>query len=178
MKSHDFDDCLRASDTPELNAKIVAELERQFPHALGVERAPNFDDRLGADYLIRMPYARTLTADVKVRARDYAAIGQPDILLEIWADVDKAKPGWALDETKLTDYVLFYWRDTGRTALFDAHALRAVFKANLPIWKRQYGSKVTGTGSRKPFRTEFLCMPDADLASAIYRHQRNARRAA
>lgn len=178
MKVYDFDECLRESDTEEIRSKIIAELKKQFPDALAVERACTFDDKLGVDYVLRFPGLRSIACDVKVRRKDFALRGLADITLEIWSDFDAQKTGWTLDETKFTDYVLFYWVETGRAVKYDARDLRAVFKANLADWEKKYGSELTGTNARKPFRSQVMFVPDRDVAAEIYRHQRSTLRAA
>jgi hypothetical protein len=111
-------------------------------------------DRAGGDFEIRTP-AGPIYIDFKLRWFDpIERFGSDDICVElvsVWrgdpnppypvAAVEES-PGWTLDPSKRTDYVLFAWtRQDGlfRVWLVDYRALRLEATARWREWSRRYG---------------------------------------
>lgn len=161
------------SESAEAQDLIRNHLARLFPDSLTIRKAAMENDKLGADYWIEFRHGQFRAVDVKVRAEDWKAKGKPDIALEIWANREKRKPGWTIDNNKLTDYVLFVWLDTGRADLFDFRLLKAVTLANLDEWSgnRQTSNQTTAS-TRGRYSASCMFISGRELHAAIYRWQR------
>ena len=66
--------------------------------------------------------------DIKLRNINYPG----DVALEIWSNCEKKTIGWTLDNIKITDYVLFIWKD--KDLIIPYKKLREVFKKNYADW--------------------------------------------
>jgi hypothetical protein len=168
----DFHKQRAMSESPEAQDLIRRHLARLFPDALTIRKAALENDKLGADYWLEFRNGQFRAVDVKVRAEDWKPKGKPDVALEIWANTGKGKRGWAIDDTKITDYVLFVWLDTGRADLFDFRLLKAVTQANLDKWSGdcQSANQTTAT-KRGNYTARCLFVSGRDLHAAIYRWQ-------
>jgi len=135
LKSFDFDEQFAAANAESVRGRVVKFLRQRFPDALSIRRAGTANDKMGADFVIEFPHGQFRFVDMKMRRDDFKARGMDDIALEVWSNAERRKPGWALDDSKLTDYYLFVWIDTGRLVIFDARALRAVTRNHLQRWQ-------------------------------------------
>jgi hypothetical protein len=122
-------------------AGIDAILKARIPGCVDVKRADSKSDRQGTDYWATRIGLPPLSVDVKVRDTDFAVRGEDDLALETWSVVDK-RPGWTRDAKKRTDYVLWYWQDTGRFFLASFPALCKVFASYWRAWRETYKRKV------------------------------------
>ena len=80
-------------------------------------------------------------------------------------------PGWSRDPTKLTDFILWYWKDTGRYCLIDFHQLCHVVEQHWEEWAETYGThqqKTTAQGGRC-YHSECIFVPRRQVWAAIYR---------
>jgi hypothetical protein len=172
VKTFDFSAQLAVSDAPAVAALVEPFLRRRFPGALSFRRATEANDRLGADVMVEFPHCQHRFIDLKVRSRDYRALDKADIALEIWSNCERKTPGWALDESKVTDWILFAWMDTGRMLMVDARALRAVTKSNLPRWLRteQQAEQRTAVGSRS-YSSSVVYVRTDELVGLVNRWQ-------
>lgn len=172
VKSFDFDEQFAAADAESVRERVDEFLRLRFPDALSIRRAGTANDRMGADFMIEFPHGQFRFVDVKMRLDDYKTRGMNDIALEVWSNTERRKPGWALDESKLTDYFLFVWMDTGRIVMFDARALRAVTRKHLSHWQSTCKSAVqrtpTSTGG---YRSSVVFVSSDELALLIGRWQ-------
>ena len=179
-KVSNFQRDLSASDATVTGEKLLARLHKQFPMALSIRRAPKENDMIGADYWIELRHGQFRSIDVKVRREDWSLRGKPEIALEIWSNVERQKPGWALDESKLTDYVLFYWLETDRSYLVDFRQLQVATRANLEKWNcaarsgKQKTAHATGYYSSQVVYVSVAELQRAIAESAVIEDRRAA----
>jgi len=135
MKQFDFAEHLTWSQG-FLHEGIEAVLLERIPSAVKVLKANPDSDKSGVDYWVHRDVGRPLGVDVKVRSEDYKANhDKDDLALETWSDLDR-KLGWTRDDQKQTDYILWYWTDTGRFCLLPFPALCHVFSRHWQFWAR------------------------------------------
>jgi len=146
-KQYDFNEQLIWS-AGFLGEGIAAILQERIPGCYAVEQAGQQDDRNGTDYWAIRESLPPLSIDVKVRDVDWAKKGHDDLALETWSAVD-SKPGWTRNGAKRTDYILWFWQDTGRFFLCAFPALCAVFRKHWEEWSRQYRTAIQDSGSWK-----------------------------
>ncbi len=159
-------------------------LER-FTGAEQVTPSSRGSDAMGIDYLIEFP-TRWITVDVKIRDKDFAwerhrenRTWKLDVVLELWS-VDKKKKGWPLDINKRCDYVMWFWKDSGRVLIRPFLPLFAALTANLDRWRSIYpphfqetvdrgGPNGYGPNGYGPngYKSEFICVPVDVLDAAI-----------
>lgn len=144
---YDFDERMAFSRGCDQRGIVMILLDR-IPGAVAVEPAGRSDDKSGTDYWVkRRPPLRPLSVDVKVREHDWAEEGRDDLALETWSVLGE-KPGWTRDDSKATDYVLWFWRDTGRFVLLPFPALCRAFRSHWLEWATRYGVHRQSTNSR------------------------------
>lgn len=138
LRQYDFNERRQWSEGFEISG-IDAILLARIPGATGVRKATAQEDRQGTDYWVeRENGLPPLSVDTKIREPDYSLKGKDDLALETYSVVP-SKPGWTRDKSKRTDYVLWYWRDTGRFVLVPFPPLCAVFDRLWREWRETYG---------------------------------------
>ena len=152
---YDFDERLRWSEG-YLTQGVSHILKNRLPACVGIEKANELDDRNGTDYWALRDNLPPLSIDVKVRDTDFKAkFGQDDLALETWS-VIYTKPGWTRDVTKRTDFILWYWQDTGRFFLVSFPILLQVF---LRYWERWQKDYKTAKQSSATWKSECVFVP-------------------
>ena len=130
----DFHVDLNFSNQAPVVQGIVNAAFRHFPGLLAVHVAHRVNDKKGADYILEFP-GRTEWLDAKTRRQDYALRGDRRTCTVEWlSNISKGSPGWSVDPEKITDQVLYYFAESGRSEAFNAHDLRRAvihFKADL-----------------------------------------------
>lgn len=151
----EFETMLRQSKEAPRQASHKATLRRIFPLALEIEKTPVAVDRTGTDYVVRLRRGAIIRVDSKDREagcsrfwrRTTDQVPIPEVGLELWSVMpcERIKDGivgWALDESKEVDLILFSWDSLDhKTAYVRAFPLlREAFRRNYSQWKRVYHS--------------------------------------
>ena len=175
VKAFDFDQQLAMSQTTEVETAIRRVLFEKIPNLLGVHKAHKKNDLRGVDYWLELP-GRMQTVDVKVRENDFSMKGNSDnVCLELVANIKKDKPGWTLDPDKITDWVLVYFKDTGRSYLYPFQMLQAVTLRERARWKadlKMTAQQVTKTLSGS-YISESMFVSNRDIWASMYRLAQN-----
>jgi len=162
-----FDERLAMSQGVAMNATIDEILLGAIPGATGTRAPTPAEDRGGTDRWVDQFSGDALSVNLKARQEDWAAKrGADDLALEVWSVVEKRIPGWTRDARKRTDYVLWYWQDTGRWCLLSFPMLCAVFVANLSDWCSRYQTARQRTDGR--YQSECVFVPRLVVWRAIY----------
>ncbi len=122
IREFSFDERLAFSHGHAANETGVFEFLRyRIPNYKGIVTAAPADDRSGCDYYIERhgpPGGRlaSIGIDLKRRSMDYSQQSPPsdDLALESFSVIEQGIVGWTRNGSKATDYVLWYWEDTGR----------------------------------------------------------------
>lgn len=163
---------LLPSELSALTEHLTATLQRRVL----LTRATKDEDRCGTDYWLTFPDAPDLPAmsvDIKVRAKDCRAYGNDDVALEAFGDLTHGVLGWALDDHKRTDLIVFYWRDSKRFAgPVPFTAINEAFTANYTDWVKRFRkatqSSTFGCDARiEPYESCVVFVPWATLTDAI-----------
>ncbi len=151
---------------------IEAILLANIPGAVAVHKSHKTNDRKGTDFWVELSSGTHLSVDVKVRAEDWSAKEEPDaaddLALETWSVVEQRKIGWTRDETKRTEYVLWYWQDTGRWCLLPFPMLCHVFRQNWQTWSQQYDTHRQFTREYGGYHSECVFVPREAVWDEIY----------
>ena len=164
----DFHADLRFSNQTPVVQGVVRESFRRFPGLLAVHIAHRVNDKLGADYLLEYP-GRVEWLDVKTRRQDYALRGNPRTCVVEWAsNAGKGSPGWSVDPEKITDQVLYYFADSGRSEAFNAHDLRrAVIHFRADLERVGDSTKQTTNAGQGSYHSESTFVEAGHLRYAI-----------
>lgn len=142
----DFNACLDRSKGMAAAEDLDAIRAFFGPSCREVVPADKSMDRLGVDYVATLRRGATVYVDAKRRfnCARYWRGGVPELTLEIWSACPggetPARVGWTLDESKLTDYVLFTWpaeEHAGRY-MVPFQLLRVAFRRHVLEWSRTY----------------------------------------
>ena len=157
MSDFNFGAQLAMSDSLPAQNSIDAFIRENFSGVSEIKRASTADDKKGTDYWITLKSGKKYSVDVKIREEDFSRIDktQDDLALELWS-VLYVKPGWTRDENKATDFVLWYWIDTGRTCMVSFPFLCAAFKQNMGIWIGKYTDSVFEQVTVNPDQSEYV----------------------
>lgn len=151
---YDFDERLAWSNG-FADVGIDKILRNRIPGCVAVERAESQDDKNGTDYWAIRDGLPALSVDVKARSKDYAPDGKDDLALETWSVIGK-RPGWTRDRAKRTDFVLWFWADTGRFFLVSFPVLCDVFSQYWSEWRKTYRPYVQSSGA---WQSECIFVP-------------------
>jgi len=129
-------------------------------------------DREGIDYIATLRGGAKLFIDAKARDSGCSRFWNngPELALEDWSIVPEngmqGKAGWTLDESKLTDLVLFTFdlTDTDVCYLLSFQLLRIAFRRFYWDWKRQYKNDVQHSDS---WRSHCIFVPAEVVMNAI-----------
>lgn len=140
-RRYEFGERLAMSQGVSGNTSIEAILLEAIPGALSARPAHKKNDRHGVDWWVECD-GRHLAVDVKARGEDWASKPRPytadDLALETWSVIERNVVGWTRDESKRTDYVLWFWQDTRRWCLIPFPFLCRVFSERWQEWHAAY----------------------------------------
>ena len=122
-----------------------------------------------------MPSSNFLSVDTKVRKSDWAAThpDEDDLALESWSVVESRVIGWTRNEKKRTDYVLWFWKDTGRWCLLPFRFLCKVFQDNWEVWRDEHRTEKQFTPARNgraAYHSECVFVPRKEIWAEMYKH--------
>jgi hypothetical protein len=169
----DFHADLAMSNHPAVVEGVIAAIKRCFPEALNVTQAHTENDRLGIDYWLEFPGGRMETLDAKIRKQDYSlpvrGNGRDDrtACIELLSNVGTKKPGWTVDTAKRTDWILFFYIESGKGFLYNARQLRAAVIRYLPELRT---TGKPGNQSTGGYQSESLFVSHRELSVCIYRN--------
>lgn len=173
-REYGFDEQLQMSQGICTTKNIAEILLANVPGALSVAAATRNDDRNGTDYWIHHARGKPYSIDIKVRAEDYATKPEPfaadDLALESWSVVEQGIVGWSRNPKKMTDYILWYWQDSGRWCLVPFVMLCAVMEGKWQEWRNQYKTRQQSTPSnRGGYHSECIFVPRREVWAEIYK---------
>ena len=147
VRLYDFQERLSWSDGASPGAAICNVLLDRIPGAFEVIRANKRDDKNGTDYWVRREGGLPdLSVDCKVRDHDpVPRYGSDGVAMETWSVVEQRVPGWTRDPRKRTDFVLWFWIDSGRFCLVAFPGLCWVFVRQWQQWRKEFRRAVQGT---------------------------------
>lgn len=168
-RSYGFEDRLAMSTDDHVTDAITSIILREIPGALNVLPAHTSNDRKGTDFWVEHSSGRFLRVDAKVREEDWAARDEDDYALEIWSVVERQIPGWTRSPHQRTDYILWFWKDTCRSALVSFPMLCAVFCENLQAWSAEYRVAQQRTDDYGDYHSECVFVPRHVVWREIYK---------
>lgn len=135
-------------------------------------------DIRGVDYIARLRGGSDVYIDAKTRQRGCSKYwgAEPDLAIELWSVKPTAtcqgKPGWTLDEAKLTDLILYTWdpADTVETYLLPFQLLRVAARRNIRRWMEEYKRDIQDSGQ---WQSEAVFVPASEVISAIQKCMRS-----
>lgn len=141
-------------------------LRRQWPHATCIERASELEDVQGCDAWVHTA-GRRLGIDIKYREKDCRSHGRDDVVIEIQSS--EGRPGWALAPKRNCGFIVWVWRDSGRSYLAIASELAAVAETMKAEWLARFApSRQPRTKSSKgEYQTTVVFVPIAELERCI-----------
>jgi len=176
MNEYDFQERLAWSEghKPSIEA-IIKIIKNRIPGCTGIQRATPQADKDGTDYFANRHQNTPLSIDLKLREEDYKSKGHDDLALETWSVIPEngrqGKIGWTRDPQKRTDYILWYWQDTGRFCLVSFHALCFVFQKRWEKWRKLFPPHVQNSGS---WKSECVFVPRHIVFKSIHQWANNS----
>lgn len=168
MITRNFHTDLAMSEAPEVVYAIKLACHAHWPELLNVNPAHTDNDRRGVDYWLEFPHGKLEALDVKVRQVDWSMRGDDrTACLELISNTRTGKVGWTLDRDKLTDWVMFFYIDTGKAFIYNARQLRSAVMMQLPNLKASGKPAIQSTAN---YQSESLFVSHRELGAAIYRH--------
>ncbi len=141
VRNYDFTEQFAYSEGVANDGHLEIILRDRIPQCMNVTRATEIEDRSGTDYWAhRGGGLRPLSIDLKARAVDplnFTFNPSDDVALETWSVIGQ-KVGWTRDESKTTDYILWFWQPTRRFLLIPFPPLCKVFQRYWKSWREQY----------------------------------------
>ncbi|GAJ13851.1 unnamed protein product, partial [marine sediment metagenome] len=143
-----------------------------IPGAFSISRATPEEDRHGTDFWVdRTNTLPKLSIDLKAREIDPLSFAPPkdDLALETYSNVAKKTKGWTRDEHKRTDYILWFFKPTGRWVLAPFPMLCKVFSEKWIEWREQYQTETQkSSNNNETWYSECVFVPRVAVWQAIY----------
>jgi len=170
-KSYSFRDKLRDSKDKNITKRISSILIENIPGALEISKVTQKEDSEGIDLWVNLYSGERISIDCKIRDEDWSIKNPPrdDLALETWSVVESNIVGWTLDVGEKTDYILWFWIDTGRWCLIPFLMLNQVFRINKNKWIKIYqvSRQYTPEGN---YHSECVFVPREIVWGEIIRH--------
>jgi len=117
--------------------------------------------RAGVDMIAHLANGTQIRVELKSLRRDPVAKNGCDLLpLETFSHVENQVPGFLLQGHKTSQYVLWIFRDTGRTVMLPFRSLAAAFRRNFREWKATFGTREQETrGYYETYHSECTWVP-------------------
>jgi len=159
MNEYDFAERLAWSRGQRSNTHMET-IQSLIAGCASVEQTTPELDRKGIDYIARLRGGAALAIDIKERSKgvsDHWSKSplfnqvEPELTLEYWSvmpyEDQPGVVGWTLDESKLTDYVLYTFDpvDTQEVFLLPFQLLRMAFRRNAVDWMTHFHPKTCTT---------------------------------
>jgi hypothetical protein len=174
-REYAFDERMQMSQGISATRDIKTILMANIPGTRRVETANQDDDRHGTDYWVYHERGEPYSVDIKVRDEDWAfkpgRNAADDLALETWSVIEKQVIGWTRNQSKMTDYVLWFWRDSGRWCLVPFAMLCAVMQENWESWRRQFKTcrQHTPREFNNGYHSECVFVPRREVWATIYK---------
>ena len=170
-KEYGFNDRLEMSVGVSASRDIEKILFEVIPGSTKVFPASNANDRSGTDWWVEHDSGRFLSVDCKVREKDYAAqpVKADDLALETLSVVEKGIPGWTRSEKKRSDFILWFWLDTGRWCLVPFPMLCKVFQLKWRDWAAKYRVATQFTPESGGYHSKCVFVPRKEVWAEIYK---------
>ena len=160
------------SDDAAVQHAIFDFIRQNIVGVSSTERASSIDDRLGTDYWATLNSGKRLSLDVKIRDEDYTLKDPPqdDLALELWSVIGK-KTGWTRDSGKQTDFILWYWKDSGRICMLSFPILCSVFQEKAAEWTEEFSDGVrtqtTVNAGQDSYQSQCIFVPRKIVLQAM-----------
>ena len=167
---YDFNEQLAMSQGISESKSVKEIIQNNIPGALYVFQANSKNDKNGTDWWVECSSGKFLSVDVKVRGDDYLKKGFDDLALETFSVVEKSIIGWTRNADKQTDYIVWFWKDTGRWCLVPFKMLCKVFQENWVQWKEIYQCSLQETTKNgcALYHSECVFVPRREVWKKIY----------
>lgn len=148
-------------------------LKHRIPNFLRIHRTGGVNDRTGTDYVVERSGLHSIAIDLKLRDEDFS-VKPPkfadDLALETYSVIEKNIIGWTRDSSKTADYILWFWKDTGRFFIVPFPPLCCVFQRYWQQWRTEYGPPVLQrTEGYRCWHSECIFAPRLVVVEAVGR---------
>ena len=147
-------------------------IAQNFVGVKSVDKTPvdSKADIAGADYIVSFKNGGVKRVDLKAREHDYC---QNDVVIETISNMEECTAGWALDNNKTTDIVIFVCIDTGSYQILPFPQLLRVAQDNHKRWRNMYKVIYQKTRDKRPSRkrdyytSQAVIVPVKDIVDHI-----------
>jgi hypothetical protein len=159
-KCHNFKDCLEFSHAAEEWPIWEEVYQKAFPtmQAMLNHRQDGDHQRQGIDRSVILRNGKQILIDEKVRQADY-----DDILLEVWSDRVRKKPGWVAKDL-LCDYIAYAILPRSVCYLLPVPQLRRAWQQKGSYW---WANNFRPIAKNEGYETESVVVPTQELLSEI-----------
>jgi hypothetical protein len=165
-KVYYFEEQLVISTGTAANRTIGLILKDVFPGTHRVMHSLEVHDKKGVDWWLEMDSGERIGVDCKILNEDPTHKFGDNLPLETWSVVGK-KVGWTLDHEKITDYVFWFWKDTGRWCYLPFQPLLIAFTAKKDEWVKEF--RVAQQNTENKYKSECVFVPRVEIWREIYR---------
>lgn len=139
-----------------------------IPNVIEIKKATLNEDKNGTDFWAVREGLPALSIDVKIRKTDPIKFNPPedDLALETFSVLENKTIGWTRNESKRTDYILWYWTQTKRWCLIPFPLLCRIFQENWQIYRKKYKTRQQQS---ERWKSECVFVPRREIWAEIYR---------
>ena len=165
-REFDFQERLIMSNGVSASDDVRAIIVKDIPGAVNVIKAHTLNDKRGVDYWVELVSGKMISIDCKIRDKDF---GQDDLALETWSVKEQQKIGWTRDESKMADYIVWFWKDSRRYAIVPFLLLCRIFQERWQEWLHSYKNATQATiTAHGKYHSECVFVPRRVVWGAMY----------
>jgi len=161
----DFHQDLDRSELEQDNPIIREIYAKYFPNmsSMTAVKRDTYGQMIGIDRILVLNNSKTVKVEEKLRYADYG-----DILLELWSDVEKKKPGWAVKDLEC-DYIAYIILPSKTGYVWPYLAFKRAMEKDLKLWMTFGDLRET---KNKGYYTQNLSVPTSVFLTSIASHMK------
>jgi hypothetical protein len=174
---YDFQDRLKFSQGARCSTDTETILRLLDGCASVTENVTEGNDN-GIDYIAKLRRGAAVYIDAKTREKGcskYWRGGKPELAIELWSVMpggkyntpkERARTGWTLDESKVTDMILYTFApaDCPTAFLLPFQSLRIAARRGVKEWMRKYKTDIQTSGG---WQSQAVFVPAEVVVAAV-----------
>jgi hypothetical protein len=175
---HDFNSSLAWSKTNLQYESDAAAIHDMLEGCVTVTASTVEMDKLGVDYIAALRGGANVLIDAKARRAGASkqqgwTFDDPLLAIEKWSvvpggkyAVERGKTGWTLDESKITDMILYTFdpADSRTRFLLPFHNLRMAARRFMNQWASRFGLRTQDNGR---YESQCIFVPSSEVILAM-----------
>ncbi len=160
-----FFSCLNESSNRKFDNRIIEILKDHFGQDVKIIKNLVDTDDKGIDWIVFDRNGNRINIDIKIR--NWTKSRSEDIVLELYSNLETGKIGWAKDNSKKTNMILWYWTGDDQFYFAQFKDILKVVREHEYEWSMNYWRKQeTDTGNG--YHSSSIFLPISEYENAVW----------